>query len=87
MASEEAQAVLLLIANVGADQRVGDPGPHSAQGSFKVSRLDALGFDVVLQRQEGCLPAYCRYLPQETDTDIQPSGAEHPRWSCALRRS
>lgn len=71
-------AMLLLIADVGLDEGVGDPGPHGAQGSFKVSGLDALGFDVVLQRQEGGLPAHRGYLRQETDTDIQLSGAERP---------
>lgn len=59
--------MLLLIAEVGLEEGVGDPGPHGAQGSFKVSGLDALGLDVVLQRQHGGLPAYCRYLRQETD--------------------
>lgn len=58
--------MLLLIADVGLDKGVGDPGPHGGQGSFKVSGLDALGFDVVLQRQEGSLPADCRYLRQKT---------------------
>lgn len=60
-------AMLLLVADVGLDEGVGDPGPHGAQGSFKVSGLDALGFDVVLQRQEGGLPAHRGYLRQETE--------------------
>lgn len=78
--SEEAQAAaaLLLIADVRLDEGVGDPGLHGAQGSFKVSGQDALGFDVVLEGQEGGLSAYCGYLRQETDTDIQLSGAERP---------
>lgn len=78
--SGEAQAAAapLLIAEVRLDEGVGDPGPHGAQGSFKVSGLDPLGFDVVLEGQEGGLPAYCGYLRQETDTDIQLSGAERP---------
>lgn len=62
--SGEAQAAAapLLIAEVRLDEGVGDPGPHGAQGSFKVSGLDPLGFDVVLEGQEGGLPAYCGYL-------------------------
>lgn len=75
MWSEEAQAaVALLIADVGLDEGVGDPGLHSVQGTFKVSGLDVLGFDVLLQGQEGSLSAYCSYLGQETDRDIQLSG-------------
>lgn len=47
--SEEAQAaVLLLIADIRLDERVGDPGLHSVQGTFKVSGLDVLSFDVLL---------------------------------------
>lgn len=47
--SEEAQAaLLLLIADIRLDERVGDPGLHSVQGSFKVSGLDVLSFDVLL---------------------------------------
>lgn len=47
--SEEAQAaVLLLIADIRLDERVRDPGLHSVQGTFKVSGLDLLGFDVLL---------------------------------------
>lgn len=47
--SEEAQAaVLLLIADIRLDERVGDPGLHDVQGTFKVSGLDVLGFDVLL---------------------------------------
>lgn len=82
--------MLLLIVDVRLDEGVGDPGPHGAQGSFKVSGLDALGFDVVLQRQEGGLPAYCRYLRQETDTDIRLSGAERSpcgRWGRRAARA
>lgn len=66
--------MLLLIADVGLDERVGDAGLHGVQGAFKVSGLDVLSFDVLLQGQEGSLSAYCRYLGQETDTDIQLSG-------------
>ncbi len=78
--SEEAQAaVLLLIADIRLDERVGDPRLHSIQGTFKVPGLDVLSFDVLLQGQEGSLSAYCCYLGQETDTDIQLSGRElHP---------
>lgn len=72
---KEAQAAaLLLIADIRLDERVGDPGLHSVQGTFKVSGLDVLSFDVLLQGQEGSLSAYCCYLGQETDTDIQLSG-------------
>lgn len=47
--SEEAHAaVLLLIADIGLDERVRDPGLHSVQGTFKVSGLDVLSFDVLL---------------------------------------
>lgn len=75
MISEEAQAAVpLLIADIRLDERVGDPGLHRVQGAFKVSGLDVLSFDVLLQGQEGGLSAYCRYLGQETDTDIQLSG-------------
>lgn len=76
--SEGAQAAARppLIAEVRLDEGVGDPGLHGAQGSFKVFGLDAASFDVVLEGQEGGLPAYCGYLRQETDTDIQLSGAE-----------
>ena len=50
--SEEAQAAaVLLIADVGLDERVGDPGLHSVQGTFEVSGLDELSFDVLLQGQ------------------------------------
>lgn len=59
--------MLLLVAGVGLDEGVGDPGPHGAQGSLKVSGLDAPGLDVVLQRQEGRLPADRRYLRRDTD--------------------
>lgn len=74
MRSEEAQAaVLLLISDIRLDEGVGDPGLHSVQGASKVSGLDVLGFDVLLQGQEGSLSAYCCYLGQEADTDIQQS--------------
>lgn len=78
--SEGAQAAALprLVAEVRLDEGVGDPGLHGAQGSLKVSGLDAASFDVVLEGQEGGFPAYCGYLRQETDTDNQPSGAERP---------
>lgn len=67
--SEEAQAAVLpLIADVRLDERVGDARLHGVQGAFKVSRLHPLGFDVVLQSQQGGLPAHRRYLRQETDT-------------------
>lgn len=70
--SEEAQAAaLLLIADIRLDERVRDSGLHSVEGTFKVSGLDELSFDVLLQGQEGSLSAYCCYLGQETDTDIQ----------------
>lgn len=75
--SEEAQAAVLpLIADVRLDERVGDTGLHGVQGAVKVSRLHALGFDVVLQGQQGGLPAHRRYLRQETDTRgfSRPSG-------------
>lgn len=66
--------MLLLIADIRLDEGVGDPGLHDVQGAFKVSGLDVLGFDVLLQGQEGSLSAYCCYLGQETDTDIRQSG-------------
>lgn len=69
-AQAAAAAALLLIADVRLDEGVGDPGPHGAQGPFKVSGLDALSFDVLLEGQQGGLPAYCGYLRQETDADI-----------------
>lgn len=73
--SEETEAaVLLLIADIRLDERVGDPRLHRVQGTFKVSGLDVCSFDVLLQGQEGGLSAYCCYLGQETDTDIQLSG-------------
>ena len=66
----------LLIADIRLDERVGDPRLHSVQGTFKVSGLDVLGFDVLLQGREGGLSAYCCYLGQETDTEIQLSASE-----------
>lgn len=62
--------MLLLIADIRLEERVGDPGLHSVQGTFKVSVLDMQSFDVLLQGQEGSLSAYCRYLGQETDTEV-----------------
>lgn len=59
--------MLLLIADIRLDERVRDPGLHSVQGTFKVSGLNVLSFDVLLQGQEGSLSAYCCYLGQETD--------------------
>ena len=41
-----------------------------------MSGLDVLGFDVLLQGREGGLFAYCCYLGQETDTEIQLSASE-----------
>lgn len=77
----------LLVADVRLDERVGDPGLHSVQGTFKVSGLDALGFDVLLQGQEGGLSAYCRYLGRETETEaVQPSGAERLARACRGQR-
>lgn len=84
--SEGQAAAPLLIADVRLDEGVGDPGPHGAQGSVEVSRLHAHGFDVVLQGQEGGLPAQRRYLRRETDADIQLSGAERPAALCRWRR-
>lgn len=68
--------MLPLIADVRLDERVGDAGRHGVQGALKVCRLHALGFDVVLQGQQGGLPAHRRYLRQETDTRgfTRPSG-------------
>lgn len=85
--SEEAQAAAapLLIADVRLDEGVGDPGLHGAQGSFKVSGLDALGFDVVPEGQEGGLPAYCGYLRQETDRHSAVRSAASARWPPAAR--
>lgn len=78
--SEEAQAAVLpLVADIRLDERVGDAGLHGVQGALKVSRLDLLGFDVVLQGQEGGLAAHRRYLGQETDTEVQPSVRRTPR--------
>lgn len=74
--SEGAQAAAL-IAEVRLDEGVGDPGLHGAQGSLKVPGLDAASSDVVLEGQEGGLPAYCGYLRQETDTVIQRPPAGH----------
>ena len=86
MWSEGARAaVLLLVADIRLDERVGDSGLHSVQGALKVSGLDVLSFDVLLQGQEGGLSAYCCYLGQETDTDIQLSGRAlqpHSSQSC-----
>lgn len=82
--SEGAQAAAL-IAEVRLDEGVGDPGLHGAQGSLKVPGLDAASSDVVLEGQEGGLPAYCGYLRQETDTVIQRPPAATARFLEALQ--